>query len=374
MALAGFSREIDGQPVEYRRKEICRAGRTVKDISGNPFSITRERIDKWIDNFQKQSENGTKVFIPTKHTEILSTDNRGFVVSMERDGDSLYAVEQLIGADAIKDAARNDQSVYIKSDLQDDQGNVYEGEYIQHVALTPAPQITGLNGFAKVAASRGADAEAVILFATPENRSDPMSFQLKKETAAKLRTKLGVADDVGDEKLAEHAFEKLLNPEPDATATAAMSKLTEERDALIKERDEQKDKVVAMSRLNPKVDDDTAFLVGESIATKRDIAVNNGAVTPAIAKELDKLLMDGDKASTVAMSRLPGSSKPLAMRFWEILADNKPADLREKTGRQTIVGMSRLTEGGDDDLEGMAEEQKALRDRVKARMGKQAVA
>lgn len=371
MSLSGYPTEIEGQPVEYRRKEICRAGRTVRDVSGNPFHVTRDRIDKWTRSFERQKENGIPVFIPTKHSEILSSDNRGYVVEMAREGDSLYAVEQLIGEDAIRDVARNDQSVYIMLNAEDDRGNVYD-ECIQHVALTPAPQITGLNGFAKVAASRGPAADAVVL--TLATTSEPeRSFEMKPELSQKLREKLGVAKTVTDEQLAEQALEAfLIPPKPDATATAAMSRLEEENKALIKERDEHKEKAVAMSRLNPKVDDDTAFLVGESIATKRDIAVNNGAVTPAIAKELDKLFSDGDKPSVVAMSRLPGSAKPLAMRVWETLADNKPAALGEKTGRQDkTVAMSKLKEGGDDDGEGTPEEQKALRERVKARMGKE---
>lgn len=375
MSLEGYPSEIEGQPVQYRRKEVSRAGRTVQDDKGNPFPITRERLEKWAVNTNKLIERGVKVFIPTKHTEILSSDNRGFVVAMDRDGDSLYATEQLIGEDAILDASRNDQSTYVMLDVTDDQGNHYD-EVIQHIALTPCPAVSGLNGFAKVAASRGADAEAVILFATPEIRSVPMSFQLKKETAVKLRTKLGVADDVGDEKLAEQAFDTFLAAQepakPDAAQTAAMSKLEADNKALKEAAEKAEAKVVSMSRLAPpKIDDDTAFLVGESIATKRDIAVNNGAVSPACAKELDKLFADGDKPSVVAMSRPPGSSKPLAMRVWEALADNKPQALGEKTGRQTTISMSRLTEGGEADLEGTPEEQEALRKRVAARMGKQ---
>jgi 2'-5' RNA ligase len=151
-------------PVEYVRKEIGTVGRVVKDAAGRPFPLTKDLFDGVIKNFKRMRKNGVKVFIPTKHTHILSSDNRGYVedVRLGEDGD-FVATEQLIGEDAIRDASRNGQSMYLKWNATDDQGNTYPGYSLTHVAMVPDPQVSGMGGFESVAASASSIIDGVWL-------------------------------------------------------------------------------------------------------------------------------------------------------------------------------------------------------------------
>jgi hypothetical protein len=329
MSLAGFPKEVDGHPVEYRRKEICRAGRVVQDVEGNPFPITRERLDKWVKNFDRLQTAGHKVFIPTRHTEIESKDNRGYVVAMSREGDGLFAVEQLIGEDAVRDAARNDQSVYIKRDFRDDQGNHFD-EFIQHVALTPAPQVSGLGGYAKVAASRGPDTEALILKAASTEGSPAMDPILKT-----LRERLGAADGVPDEKLTELLDQQLATAkaagraEAETATAAAMSRLSDERDT-----------AVAASRLPD------AGVLKDRAALKRDrinLAVERGDMPSVVANRLKEKLVASDKPCAIALSRLNDQDEDMIDVVLGAFAGTKlgPQIIGEKTGSQAPVALAR---------------------------------
>jgi hypothetical protein len=288
MGLEGFPSESEGQPIEYRRKEVSINGRVLKDVKGRPFPITKDRLDKWVTHFNQMSANGMRVPIQNKHFNVTADDTRGYVVKLERDGERLYAVEQLIGPDAILAASRNDQSVFIDVNVRDDRGNVYD-EAITHIAFTATPQVTGLSGYAKVAASRGAVVDAVVLHqATPQHRSFSMNAELSK----KLRAKLGVADDVGDEQLAEQVGARFL---ADAETLAAV---TRERDTAVAASRQQAPAPVAASM--------TPEMVGDlhEIATgKINLAVERGDLPSAIAERLKESLAKDGKPAPVAMSR-----------------------------------------------------------------------
>jgi hypothetical protein len=288
MGLEGFPSESEGQPVEYRRKEVSINGRVLQDVKGRPFPITKDRLDKWVSHFNQMQANGMRVPIQNKHFDVTADDTRGYVVKLERDGERLYAVEQLIGPDAILAASRNDQSVFIDVNVRDDRGNVYD-EAITHIAFTATPQVTGLSGYAKVAASRGAVVDAVVLHqATPQHRSFSMNAELSK----KLREKLGVASDVADEQLAEQVGARFL---ADAETLATV---TRERDTAVAASRQQPAPVAASM-------DPATLADRHEIATdKINLAVAKGDLPSVIAEKLKGAISGTDgKPVPAAMSR-----------------------------------------------------------------------
>jgi hypothetical protein len=163
LTLSGYPKEVGGFPAFYARKEILKCGDYVHPSTGLKFSITPQRIDGLVQSFKKMQERGHKVFLPGKHRDYDAKDNFGWAIAMERQGDSLYAVEQLIGEDAKLTAARNDRSVLIRPNFKDEQGNEYP-EAIEHVALCPDPVISGMSGTVPIAASKSSPAvEALVL-------------------------------------------------------------------------------------------------------------------------------------------------------------------------------------------------------------------
>lgn len=365
MGLAGFPTEREGHPIEYRSKEICRAGRSVRDVAGNQFDITRERMDRWVENFRKMLANGMTVPLPTKHFDYDSKDNRGFVVAMERKGDSLYATEQLIGADAVLDAARNDQSVFIDFNLPDDRGNVYD-EVISHVAMTPCPQVTGLSGFAKVAASRGAVVDAVVLLDSPATATQTERSPEMDPIVKLFREQLGVADSIPDTDLPAVLTAKLAEAkttgktEADTAHAVALSRITTERD------EAKAQATVAMGRAAPAMpDENTQLLLMESLAVRRDEAIRSGGITAHVATQLEALLCPGGKPSAVALSRNAGEPHPLAFRLFALLSENKPGEAKNgaKTGQQAVA-LARTTPVSDSPEQRTEAEAKAAEESV----------
>ena len=116
----GLPTEINGQPCHYRRKEVARVGhyinrgRPILDASGNTvpdqweeFDITSQRMNGWIDAFNRRKAAGIKPFVPERHvaSEPDARANFGYVIGMDRKGDKLYGTFQLIGDEALAAAA-----------------------------------------------------------------------------------------------------------------------------------------------------------------------------------------------------------------------------------------------------------------------------
>lgn len=142
-----------GQPVRRFRKELIKAGNYVKPADGLAFSVDRAMLDHWAGVFATMKANGVKVPAPSGHTTDPDR-NRGWVEDIFREGDSLFGVISLIGADAIAMAGRSDVSIFTQPQYVDGKGNQYEWP-ILHVALCTDPVVPGLSGFVPIALSQG---------------------------------------------------------------------------------------------------------------------------------------------------------------------------------------------------------------------------
>jgi hypothetical protein len=281
LVLAGYPAEIEGKPVTYRRKEIIRAGEWVHRGTRQPFSITRERMDQWAASFNKRLSAGIKPFVPDHHTDDpKAKDNHGFVVGLNREGDSLYADLQLIGAEAMDLIAKNDVSVYVKADGIDARGNP-SGEFLHHVALTPDPNQPHLGPYVTLAASAGGSAVDVPIYepATAPTKELPM---LKPETLTALRTKLGLKPEATDAEVAEQAASLALNPPADpqvVALSASVQTLTTERDTFKADAERA---TLALSANSPATDPLVLSMFGETFEAKAETAIENGVPKAAV--------------------------------------------------------------------------------------------
>ena len=307
MSLEGYPAQIEGHPVHYRKKEVMRSGTYRHPSKGWELSVDRARMDKWIRNFKTLGETvGYKPFVPTKHKDYDSRDNRGFVIALEREGDSLYAVQQLIGDDALRDSARNDQSVCIRSDFIARDGTVYD-EVLEHVAFCPDPVATGLGGFVALSASAsGGPQDIAPVYVMAADRSTAMPFTAEQLT--KIRTLPG-AKDVTEEK----AFDVLIGlatPKQDVVtmSRADREKLDSDLAALKREKETAEGKVAELSRSagqkspappDPEVLRDRADLTADKI----NVAVAKGEMPQAFATKLLEKVSPGGKPNAFMLSR-----------------------------------------------------------------------
>lgn len=171
-------------PVAYFWKRAISAGSFIHPTTGEPFTVTLSRMDRWIDKFKKMRRAGIEVPTPVDHSD-RAEDNRGFVVDMRRNGDTLEVLHQAIGPKAAVLAARNRCSLYVEPEYVDANGHNW-GEAVVHSAYTPKPVIQNHGPFVPFAASRAAGrlgTVPVYYFSRPANRRP------KKETPMPLTRK-----------------------------------------------------------------------------------------------------------------------------------------------------------------------------------------
>jgi hypothetical protein len=323
LALTGLPSEVGGQKAHYVRKEVARIGHYTHRGNGSAIDITTQRADKWVDAFQKRTANGYRPFVPGQHRATFNAaDNHGYVIDLKREGESLYATMQLIGDNALELAAKNDVSIYVIPDALDAKGNTYD-EALEHIALTPNPALPDLQPFVKmIAASADAPARDVPVYElsattpAPSRKENTMTPELAKQ----FREKLGIAADVPDDKLPDLAAQKALS------LSADVSTITTERDTLKTERDSLKVDVEAKQQqlqlsADKKLPDPVMLsMFSENIATKRQLAIESGAISEAEVKAFDALLNQADGTPTVlALSACGTSKRPLGFQLWDAL-------------------------------------------------------
>jgi len=351
----GLPQNVGGQPVRYFWKEVIRAGSYTHPQTGQSLAVTTGRMDRWIANFRRMRQRGVKVYVPVNHSR-KTEDNRGYVVDARRRGERLELLHQLIGEDAARDAARSEVSLRIVPDFKDGLGNVYD-EAIEHSSLVVDPVVPGQGEFesaeADLAASRTAEFDRLsragaggplYVLAQESLQKDPKTKGAVMNTTPQqvaaiqeIRGLLG--DPMGDQSAAavteDNALEAAVALARELHGKWEKSRLAEEaaRTAL-----EEKEKQLAnLSRQEAEpVDGRTLMLLGRSLASEREAAVAGGGVSPATAKELEELLSDGGKPNVIALSRADEAGEPLAFRVWSILRRNKPAELGQRTGVQTL--------------------------------------
>jgi hypothetical protein len=320
---ATLPKMIGGQPVTYLWRKSIKLGDYKHPATGQQFSVTPQRVEKWISNFRKMKSNGHAVYVPLNHS-TKTEDNRGFVLDMRANGPWLEELHQYIGDDAARDAARSKVSLLIRPNLKDSAGNVYD-EAIEHSSLVVNPVILGQDEPAIAASAAAGEAkndqpgETFVLCACQDKASaSQVEYAMNLTDAQVAALKKVFGDDLTPENLIERAGAQKTQ------LSAAQSE-------------------VGTLRLSA-----TPVLTGPSlnamkVAAERAAAaaVAAGAIVPAVRDKLIKRLVApaADKVNGLALSAsgIEGSDIPLALGIFEDLAENKPIQLGTLTGAQQVI-------------------------------------
>lgn len=314
LALAA-PRTEGGQPVKRFRKELIRTGSycTADDVR---FEVDGEALDNWVAEFSRMKSVGVKVPVPTSHTTDPEA-NRGWVVDMFREGDSLFGVIDLVGEDAIKMAGRSDVSLYSPAHLDDGKGNTYKWP-ITHVALCTDPVIPGLDGFVPLAASLGKTPVNVPVFTAYKETTVAVKFKL-------IQKALGIK-------------EPLTEANADEAIIASFSGVTDRVGTLMDEAKVLKADLAKakVGEVKPKeVDPELLRLSRKDRVRELDSLVSGGRITPAVREKLYALLVGKDDGA-LSLSLSSGTSL-LHEGIIEALTHNDPVILGEKTGGQVLA-------------------------------------
>lgn len=288
----------NGLPVHRYKKELIRIGRYIKASDGISFEVTDKTLDHWVATFSHWTKAGNKVPIPLTHRDPTNPEqNQGWVVDMFREGNSLFAVVDLVGKDAGKLALTSDVSIYVPPEFTDGHGNVYRRP-ITHVALCTDPIIPGLKGFESVAAS---------LQSTKENDMD----------WTKIKEALGIAEDMTD----ANAEELILK------ALAELKKITEDK---LKVGEQKVEEIQASHKIKTP-DPLLVKLASENRDMKLRSLVASARITPAVKDKLAKRFVES-AALALSLSKGDDGFDDLV----SILAENDPVKLKEQTGPQVL--------------------------------------
>jgi hypothetical protein len=321
----------DGQPVRRFRKDLISAG-TYRHPGGQwTLEVTPERMDRWVAAFGRMRDGGVDVEVVVDH-RMDAEAVRGYLVGMDREGDTLYGVHELIGEDAIRLASTvKNVSVLIEKDFRDGQGRSY-GEAITHSSIVQQPLVPGQKGFVPIAASRGGDEAAEILLL-----SRPAC--LDEQTLLEVREMLGADADVTAETALPLIRERL------SELTQRLEKLAAEKPGLVKQAEEltahveQLQAKLADADDRGTVDPESLEVLAEGVETRIDGLVERGRLAPAAAAMARELLVGapGERNVLMLSRRASRTSTALAREVLGILEANVPTPLGEQTGPQAIA-------------------------------------
>lgn len=337
---------LHGLPVKYLWKEVIRCGNYTHPATGQKIEVTPQRLEKWETNFRKMQSNGVKVYSPVNHSR-KTEDNRGYAIDARRVGDRLELLHQLIGDDAIRDAARSEISVRIVPNFKDGAGNVYD-EAIEHSSWVLDPVIPAQTP--AIAASRGDAIDGpVYLFSASYGKA---AMKCSDDYVEKVKGTLG--PDLSKDVTPENAHEMLLahheavaNDADKAELSRQNEELTVRNDeleqaivSLSAERDSLKAQATELSRQSDNALTEREIVFGrKAVNASADKAVASGGITPATRKAIDELL-----TPAISLSVSGGGGDLLGAKLYDILAANKAVDLSQRTGVQTL---SRVTPNDD---------------------------
>lgn len=320
----------EGKTVRRFRKDIARVGTYTHPREKWRLDITPERMGKWVDSFRKMKANGVPCEVNVDHS-IKAEDARGQVVDMFIEGDRLIGIHELVGDESIKLAERvHNVSPYIELDYTDGKGNKY-GEAITHSAIVQQPVIPGQMPFEALAASIGASGVQALQF----SNGDTMKLD-------ELRKLVGAGAEVTDEALQAMVADairkaKTAQTEAERTATGKQAEI-----------DQLKARIAELEAKGQKAapDDDTLGMLAEGAETALESLVEMGHVTPAVAASIRKEFVgEAGKRNAYALSAAySGRPVSIAKTIIDILKQNKPVDMKVRTGVQTLA----MSVHGDD--------------------------
>lgn len=309
----------DDTPRRKFRKDLIRVGDY--NANGAALSVRKSDLDRWAAQFAQMKSNGVRVPIPVGHTDDAEAV-RGYVDEMFVEGDTLFMVAEMIGADAIALAARTEVSIATDPGYTDGKGNVYS-DPIVHVALTPVPVVPDQDGFIPIAASRGSKPTRARLYRLAlSTENSPM------EALTKIATMLGVP---GIESLDEAAL------------VDAITKHIESMHAMSKETDKKADAAAAelatiKASMSKQAEPPPAAMVrmaAENRELKLSRLVEQGRITPAVKDKLAAIWIGKDNAGLKLSLDDKGDGQFAAMI--DALSENDPVELGTKTVAQGVA-------------------------------------
>lgn len=319
MIRMGAKSKEGGIAKQRFRKDIITVGEFIK--GEDEYSITLDVLEHWATTFAKMKANGVKIPIPNTHDVSGDPDkNRGWVVDMFVEEESLVMICDLIGDDAIKAASRCDVSIYSPKEFVDGKGVKYV-QPIEHVALVTDPVIPGLGEFITIAASR-------------KQENETMKWD-------KIAEALGIKADEMTEKTAEglicSAAENFGKAsKKDAKAIKANLKTIEELKEEVKATPTKKEKPATP-------DPQLVSLSVESRDMHLSALVDAERITPAVKDKLTEIFVGEDNEALILS--LQNGTADTFKKVCKALADNDVVALREKSGPQT----RKLSRNSDDE-------------------------
>lgn len=313
-------------------KDIIHTGMYVHPKHGWKLDVTPERMDRWVASFKAMQKNGVDAEVVVDHSE-KAKDIQGELVDMCRDGDTLYAVHEMVGEDAIKLAHKcKNVSPLIERDFKDGQGNSY-GEAITHSSLVQQPVVPGQHPFMPIAASMAgmpnSDIEPFVLSLegseSEQEKTQEKTMDIKFED---IKALLGAGDDLTE----DNAMDRL----KDHFKKTADSKAEADKQILDLRAELESYKKKAAEPAAKKLDDDVADQLAESAEAQVDDLVRDNKIVPSVAASLKaEFIGRPGKRNAYALSRtVSGMDESLFRKVVKLFRENNVVELGEKTKGQ----------------------------------------
>lgn len=292
------------------KKELIRVGKYYKESAGIKFEVTAETLMHWVNTFKQFLINGLKVPIPSNHWDTDS--NNGYLQDVFIEGESLFGIIVLYGANVDTLASTNDVSIYCPVEYTDGAGNMYFRPIV-HVALTPYPVIPGLKEFEALAAS---------LLTRKESKS--MKWQ-------NVQKALNISEELKDENAEALILSSVeLMTKTNETLVSENAKLVADNAALT-----ETSKTLALSQEGVEPSPVLVNLAADNIDMKLSSLVSAARITPAVKTKLVDIFVGADKVN-LALSLKKGTSE-VVNALVAALSENDPVILAEQTGVQTLT-------------------------------------
>lgn len=319
--------ELKQVPVAYFAKDVIAAGAYRHPSTGESFTVTPARIDKWVHTFNAMRAAGFEVPTPTDHaaglpeprsaTLVLSRDNLGFVVKAERVGDRLRLIHQVIGEDAVQVALRNRASIYVHPNFVDEKGRAW-GEAIVHSSYTPIPVIGGMGSFVPFAASR--EQPPAPVFVLSREGTMPMTPEQKKKVVAMLVASgksQAEAEAMSDSDLLDFLISQLTDEVGELSREKKKAAgLATEVATLKSEKAALEGRVGELSRAAVPPDAEVLGQRLDATIERIDILTERQRITPAQATRLKSMCKTADgKPSPLMLSRAAGAEASAMQLF-----------------------------------------------------------
>lgn len=335
-------KEIAGQPCTYLWKDVISVGDYKHPHDKWELHVTPDQLTQWAGTGNQMIAAGIPIPINTDHSDAAK-QCVGYVKGFKVKGQRLYTLCQLIGADAPLLAARNMVSVGIETRFIDSQEKNW-GQVIYHIALTPIPLIPNQSPFLKAASLH----KKIFLFSA-EGKEQPTGEQThmhtlkcSQETLDQLHKLVpGLSDSHDDDKIARIAQHiHSLNADMDSEGMPEMSaSLAPEATIEIPTAEEVEATAAKLLTaatpvehkeltLNP----DLREAMVELVSTKLETAFEKGAIDRNTKSKLLSLFEPNDLAFIKAST----SQKSLALSVVDVLLENKPIEVKEKSGLQVL--------------------------------------